>query len=199
MKLFWCPQTRSQRALWLLEEAGLDYDPVLIDIRDPERPRDPDFAKASPMGKVPALADGPAMLSDSAAICLYIADKYPAAGLAPAVDDPARASYLFWMIFTPGVVEPAMAEKFSGAEPNPVSHGWGSFDAMIAAFEKGVSDGPWILGETFSAADIMCGSSACFMKQFDMLPESKALNAYAERCMARPAYQKSAAMSAGDG
>lgn len=198
MKLFWCPQTRSQRVIWLLEEAGLDYDPVLIDIGDPQKPRDPDFAKASPMGKVPAIADGAALMSDSAAICLYIADKYPAAGLAPAINDPARAPYLFWMTFTPGVVEPAMGEKFSGAEPNPVSHGWGSFDSMIAAFEKGIGDGPWMLGETFTAADIMCGSSACFMQQFGVLPPSKPLEAYAERCMARPAFQKSAAMNAGD-
>lgn len=198
MKLFWCPQTRSQRAIWLLEEAGLEYDPVLIDIRDPAKPRDPDFAKASPMGKVPALADGDAALSDSAAISLYIADKYPAADLAPAIDDPARAPYLYWMTFTPGVVEPAMAEKLSGAEPNPMSNGWGSFDSMISTFEKGVGDGPWILGDKFSAADVMCGSSACFMKQFGMLPTSKPLEAYAERCMARPAYQKATAMSAGD-
>lgn len=198
MKLFWCPQTRSQRALWLMEEAGLDYEPVLIDIRDPAKPRDADFATASPMGKVPALADSAAKFSDSAAICIYIADKYPQTGLAPATDDPARGAYLYWMIFTPGVIEPAMAEKFAGLDPNPMRNAWGSFDLMVETFEKGVGHGPWILGETFSAADIMCGSSACFMKQFGMLPDSKALNDYAERCMARPAYQKSAAMSAGD-
>ena len=198
MKLFWCPQTRAQRALWLLEEAGLDYDPVLIDIRDPAKPRDPDFAKASPMGKVPALADGDAFVSDSAAICLYIADQYPETRLAPAIGDPARAQYLYWMVFTPGVVEPAMAEKFSGAAPNKMSHGWGDFDTMIKTFEDGVGDGPWLFGENFTAADIMCGSSACFLKQFGILPDSAVLNAYAERCMARPAYQKTEAMTAGE-
>jgi glutathione S-transferase len=195
MKLFWCPQTRSQRALWLLEEAGVDYERVLIDIRDPSKPRDPDFAKASPMGKVPAIADGAAMLADSAAICMYVADKYPQTKLAPATDDPARAQYYWWMIFTPGVIEPAMAEKFSGAEPNPLSHAWGSFDLMIETFEKGVGDGPWILGDQFSAADIMVGSSACFLKQFGILPDSKILEAYGERCMARPAYQRAAELS----
>lgn len=198
MKLFWCPQTRSQRVIWLLEEAGLKYDPVLIDIRDPAKPRDPGFAKASPMGKVPALADGDASLSDSAAIGLYIADKYPDANLAPTINDPARAPYLYWMTFTPGVIEPAMAEKISSVEPNPMSNGWGSFDSMISTFENSIGDGPWMLGDKFSAADVLCGSSACFMKQFGMLPPSKPLEAYAERCMARPAYQKAAAMSAGD-
>ncbi len=196
MKLFWRPQTRAQRALWLMEEAGIDYDPVLIDIRDEAAPRDPEFAEASPMGKVPAIADGEAKIADSAAIAMYVADKYPEAGLAPALDDPARADYYWWMVFTPGVIEPAMAEKFSGAEPNHLRNAWGSFDSMIEAFEKGVGEGPWILGDKFSAADIMCGSSACFMKQFGMLPASKPLEAYAERCMARPAYQRAAEMSA---
>ncbi len=196
MKLFWCPQTRSQRALWLLEEAGVDYERVLIDIRNPSSLRDPDFAKASPMGKVPAIADGEAMLADSAAIAMYVADKYPNTGLAPATDDPARAAYYWWMVFTPGVIEPAMAEKFSGAEPNQMRNAWGSFDSMIATFENGIGEGPWLLGDKFSAADILCGSSACFLKQFDMLPDSKTLEAYAERCMARPAYQRAAELSA---
>ena len=198
MKLFWCTQTRSQRALWLMEESGLEYEPVLIDIRDPEKPRDPDFSKASPMDKVPALADGEVMLADSAAICMYVADKYPQTDLAPAIDDTKRGAYLWWMFFTPGVIEPAMAEKFAGTEPNPVSHAWGSFDLMIKTFEEGLSDREWILGDTFSAADIMCGSSACFMKQFGMLPDSKVLEAYADRCIARPAYQKSQAMNVGE-
>lgn len=179
-----------------MEESGLDYERVLIDIRDPQKPRDPDFAKASPMGKVPALADGKAMLADSAAICLYVADRYPQTKLAPAVDDPKRADYLWWMIFTPGVVEPAMAEKFSGAEPNRQRSGWGDFNLMVETFEKGLGDKEWLVGNTFSAADVMCGSSACFMKQFGMMPASKTLEAYAARCMARPAYQRSVGIDA---
>ncbi len=198
MKLFWCPKTRSQRAVWLMEETGLEYDRVLIDIRDASKPRDPDFPKASPMGKVPALADGAVMLADSAAIAIYVADRYPQTRLAPAIDDPKRGSYLWWMVFTPGVVEPAMAEKFSGAEPNRMRSGWGDFDLMIETFEKGIGDKEWILGDTFSAADVMCGSSATFMKQFGMLPASKPLEAYAERCMARPAFQRSIALESGD-
>lgn len=191
MKLFWCPQTRSQRAVWLMEESGLDYERVLIDIRDPLKPRDPDFAKASPMGKVPALADGGAMLADSAAICLYVADRYPQTGLAPALDAPERGAYLWWMVFTPGVVEPAMSEKFANTEPNRMRSGWGDFELMIETFEKGIAGKEWIVGDRFTAADVMCGSSAAFMKQFGMLPASKPLEDYAERCMARPAYRRS--------
>lgn len=191
MKLFWCPQTRAQRALWLMEESGLDYERVLIDIRDPEKPRDPDFAIASPMGKVPALADGDVMLADSAALCLYIADRYPQTKLAPAIDDPKRGQYLWWMIFTPGVIEPAMTEKFAGSKTDRFRSGWGDFELMIETFENGLGDREWIVGDAFTAADVMCGSSAAFMKQFGMLPQSDILEAYAERCMARPAYKRS--------
>ena len=122
---------------------------------------------------------------------MYVADKYAAGKLAPAVDDPTRGQYYYWMVFTPGVAEPAMAEKFSGAKPNKQQNGWGDFDSMIETLEKGLGDRDWIMGDAFSAADVMCGSSACFMKQFGILPSSKILEAYAERCMARPAYKRS--------
>ncbi|TNE36596.1 MAG: glutathione S-transferase family protein [Alphaproteobacteria bacterium] len=197
IKLYWCPQTRAIRALWLMEETGLAYERVLIDIRDPDKPRDPDFAKASPMGKVPALSDGAVHLADSAAIGLYIADRYPQTGLAPAVDDPKRGDYLYWMVYTPGVIEPAMGEKISGTAANKVSHGWGDFDTMINVMENGVKNGPWLLGDTFTAADVMIGSSVLFLKRFGLLPESDILDTYAERCLARPALQKAMEFEAG--
>lgn len=190
MKLFWCPQTRSARALWMMEEAGVPYERIKIDIRDRSAPRDPEFALASPMGKVPALADGEARFADSAAICMYVADKYRQAKLAPAIDDPKRGAYLWWMTFTPGVIEPAMAEKFTGGKPDRFRSGWGDFELMIETIEKGLGDGPWLLGADFSAADVMVGSSVYFMKQFGMLPDKPALNAYVERCLARPAYRR---------
>ncbi|TNE59695.1 MAG: glutathione S-transferase family protein [Alphaproteobacteria bacterium] len=190
IKLYWCPQTRAMRALWLMEETGLPYERVLIDIRDPDKPRDPDFAKASPMGKVPALSDGPVHLADSAAIGLYIADRYPETRLAPAIDDAKRGDYLYWMIYTPGVIEPAMGEKISGTAVNKTSHGWGDFDSMINVMEKGVKDSPWLLGDQFSAADVMIGSSILFLKRFGLMPVSDILDAYADRCLARPALQK---------
>ena len=180
--------------MWMLEEAGVAYERVLVDISDPSRKRDSEFALASPMGKVPALADGDVRLADSAAICLYVADRYPDCGLAPPVDDSQRGAYLFWMLYTPGVIEPVMSEKLHGTEPNRVSNGWGDFDTMVETLENALHDSPWLLGESFSAADVMVGSSVIFMSAFNMLPESPVLRAYLERCTARPAYQ--VAMSA---
>jgi glutathione S-transferase len=133
--LFWCPQTRASRILWLLGEMNEPFEVRLIDIRKPEAKSDPDFASASPMGKVPAIRDttpnGTVEMADSASIGLYLADRYPAAGLAPAIDDPARGQYLYWMTYTPGVIEPAMMERFTGQEVSRATSGWGNFDTMI--------------------------------------------------------------------
>ena len=198
MKLFWCPRTRAVRAVWLLEEAGLDYERVLIDVRDPASREIEGFRAASPMGKVPALTDGAVALAESAAIALYVADRYPKAGLGPAVDHPDRGRFLYWMFFTPAVIEPAMVEKFGGHESNRGQHGWGDFDSMIEVFERGVEKGPWIMGEQFSAADILMGSTAVFMRRFEILPDSKILNDYADRCLERPAYQRALELDADD-
>ena len=198
MKLYWCPRTRASRAVWLLEEAGLPYELVHIDFTDPKSTTDAGFMAASPMQKVPALQDGDVQIADSAAIAMYIADRYPAAGLAPAIDDPLRGLYLYWMVFTPGVVEPAMAEKVGGWTAKRGQNGWGDFDSMIETFEKGLQDGPWLLGDRFSAADILVGSSAVFLRMFNLLPESPVIEAYADRCLARPAYQKAMSLDAAD-
>jgi glutathione S-transferase len=199
--LFWCPKTRASRILWLLEELRQSFEVRLIDIRKPEAKKDPDFVAASPMGKVPAIMDraarGVVRMADSAAIGLYLADRYPAAGLAPAIDDPRRGDYLYWMTYTPGVIEPAMAEKFNNWQVSRATCGWGNFDTMIDVLEKGLAHGPWLLGEQFSAADVLVGSSVYFMKLFGILPESPALAEYADRCLARPAYQKALARDSG--
>jgi len=187
--LFWAPKTRASRALWMLEEAGVDYEIEVVDIRAEDRSDSATFRLASPMGKVPALADGEAVLAESAAICLYVADRYSQGTLAPTLDDPLRGQYLYWTMYTPAVMEPAMAEKFSGATGNRSSHGWGDYDSMLRTLENGLVDGPWILGERFTAADVMLGSSVVFMRLFGILPDSQSLNAYADRCLARPAYQ----------
>ncbi len=190
MKLFWCPRTRADRIVWLLEEAGLDYERVHIDIRDADTPRDPDFAKASPMGKVPALVDGEVRMADSAAICLYVADRYPDCGLGCALDDPQRGLYLYWMFYSPGVMEPALMEKFAGLEPNRISAGWGDFDTMIETLAEGLRPGPWILGDRFTAVDVMLGSGVHFMQVFNVLPENPMLREYLERCLERPAFKR---------
>jgi len=193
IKLFWCPRTRASRILWLLEELDQPFEVRLIDIRDAESRSEPDFRQASPMGKVPAIEDGEVRMAESAAIALYLADRYPTAGLAPAIDDPLRGSYLYWMTFTPAVIEPSMMEKFNGWSVNRANSGWGDFDLMIETLSAGLQTGPWLLGDQFSAADVIVGSSVYFMRQFGLLPESKPLNDYAERCLARPAYAKALA------
>jgi len=194
MKLFWAPQTRSSRAVWLLEEAGVDYERELVDIRGSDRHDSDEFRAASPMGKVPALVDGDVQMSESAAIALYVADRYCAGTLAPALDAPERGKFLYWIMYTPAVIEPAMAEKFSGVEPNRGRSGWGDFDLMIETLENALRDNIWLLGDQFCAADVLVGSSVVFMRMFDMLPASEILNTYADRCLERPAYKKALAL-----
>jgi len=197
MKVFWAPQTRSTRALWMLEEAGIDYEMELVNLRSPDRNDSAEFLAASPMGKVPAISDGGATMSESAAICIYIADRYGAGMLAPAFDDPLRGKFLYWTMYTPAVVEPAMAEKYSKVESNRGRNGWGDFDLMIKTFDEGLEGSEWILGNNFTAADVMLGSSAVFMRMFEMLPSTRNIDAYAERCLARPAFQNAAEKAGG--
>ena len=193
MKLFWAPQTRAQRAIWMLEEAGLEYELERIELGSPDHSAE--FLAASPMGKVPALIDGDVAMSESAAICLYIADRYAAGTLAPRIDDAQRGKFLYWTLYTPAVVEPAMSEKFNSVEPNRQRSGWGDFDLMIETFDDALSGREWILGANFTAADVMLGSSAIFMRMFDMLPETKNLGAYADRCQSRSAWGRAFAQS----
>ncbi len=190
MKLYWAPKTRASRAVWMLEEAGVDYDIETVDIRAEERADDAAFLAASPMGKVPALVDGDVALAESAAICIYVADRYCSGTLAPAIDDPERGRFLYWTLYTPAVIEPAMGEKFSGSASNRLSHGWGDYDTMLQTLEDGLGQSTWILGENFTAADVMLGSSVVFMRLFGILPDSERLSAYADRCLARPGYRK---------
>ncbi|MCP4299869.1 MAG: glutathione S-transferase family protein [Gammaproteobacteria bacterium] len=195
MRLFWAPQTRSTRAIWMLEEAGIEYEMELVDIRSPDRKDSDEFLTASPMGKVPAIVDGETAMSESAAICIYIADRYGDGKLAPPIDDAKRGKYLYWAMYTPAVIEPAMSEKFNEIESNRVRSGWGDFDLMIKTFDEGLEGKQWILGDQFTAADVMLGSSAVFMRMFEMLPDTRNIGDYADRCLARPAYQKALSLS----
>lgn len=196
MKLFWAPQTRSLRAIWLMEEAGVSYERVRIDIRDEASKANPALRAASPLGKVPALEDGEVKIWDSGAICGYIADQYPANKLAPPIGDPRRGAYLMWLMFTNSSIEPAMFEKFSNLPPAPTRNGWGSWEQMLDTLRKGVSAGPWILGKQFSAADVLLGMSCIFLRRFKMIGEEPILDAYAARCAERPALQRATAIEA---
>jgi len=195
--LYWCPKTRAARILWMLEEMGEPFQVRTIDIRDAESRADPDFRAASPMGKVPAIEDrredAVIRMADSSAIALYLADRYPASGLAPSIDSPLRGEYLYWMTYTPGAIEPAMMEKFNNWEVSRAAAGWGNFDTMIEVLETRLTNREWLLGDRFTAADIMVGSTVYFIRLFGALPENQVLHDYVERCLARPAYAKAVA------
>jgi glutathione S-transferase len=196
MKLYWSPRSRSFSALWLMEETGQPYERVLTDISTGAQ-KTLEFLAVNPMGKVPALLDGEATLAEQAAICAYVAERYPEAKLAPPPGDPLRAKYLYWLFFGPGCVEPAMVQVATKIEMNPVSAGWGDaqrvFDVLDAALEKG----PWILGENFSAADIVIGSGLNFsVRLFKMVPARLSFDRYLDACAARPAFQRAGALVA---
>ena len=197
MKLYWCPRTRSFSALWLMEETGQPYERVLIDLNKNDQ-KSPDYLKINPMGKVPAIQDGDVSVAESAAICAYVAERYPEAKLAPPVGDPRRAKYLQWLFFGPGCIEPAMVQVSTKIEMNPVAAGWGDAQRVFDVLDDALAKGPWLLGETFSAADIIIGSGLNFsVRLFKMIASRPSFEAYIERCLARPAFQLAEKLAAG--
>ena len=197
MRLYWSPRSRSFTALWLMEETGKPYERVLTDISTGAQKK-PDYLAINPMGKVPALKDGDATLAEATAICAYVAERYPDAKLAPPVGDPLRAKYLYWLFFAPGCIEPAMVQISTKLEMSSVAAGWGEASRVFDVLDAALAKGPWILGETFSAADIAIGSALNFsVRLFKMVPSRPSFDAYIARCMARPAFQRAEKIAAG--
>jgi glutathione S-transferase len=197
MKLYWSPRSRSFSSLWLMEETGQPYARVLTDISTGAQ-KTPEFLAINPMGKVPALSDGDATLAEAAAICAYVTERYPQAKLAPPPGDPLRAKYLYWLFFAPGCIEPAMVQVATKIEMNPVAAGWGNAQLVFDVLDAALAKGPWILGEPFSAADIVIGSGLNFaVRLFKMIPARPSFDAYIARCMARPAFQRAEKIAAG--
>lgn len=192
MKLYWCPQSRSITALWMMEEAGVRYERELIDIRTGAQSR-PEFAAINPMMKVPALSDGPVNVAESGAILAYVAERVPEAGLAPPVGDEKRGDYLRWLFFGP-LIEAAITQKMTGLDMASSTAGWGSYERVTDVLEAGVKDGAWLLGERFSAADVLIGSNLNFGMMFKLIEPRPAFAAYVERCKERPAFQRSQAI-----
>ncbi len=190
MKLYGAPRTRSFRAIWMLEECGARYDRVLVDIRSGAQAA-PAYHAINPMEKVPALVDGEAMVAESGAICAYLADRFPEAELAPKVHEAARGRYLQWMFFSGNCVEPSYTEKFMNLTVDGSTVGWGGYEKVIDVLEEAVTPAPWILGDTFSAADVMIGSDLYFgVRAFKLVASRPAFDAYIDRCMARPAFAR---------
>ncbi len=197
MKLYWSPRSRSFSGLWLMEETGQPYERVLTDISTGAQ-KTPEFLAVNPMGKVPALKDGDVSIAEASAICAYVAERYPDANLAPPVGDPRRAKYLQWLFFSPGCIEPAIIQIFTKIDVPTSTAAWGSstqvFDVLDATLEKG----PFLLGEMFSAADIMICSGLNFaVNVFKMVPTRPSFDRYIDACSARPAFQRATAIAAG--
>jgi glutathione S-transferase len=197
MKLYWSPRSRSFSSLWLMEETGQPYERVLTDISTGAQ-KTPEYLAINPMAKVPALADGDATLAEAAAICAYVAERYPQANLAPSLGDPLRAKYLYWLFFSPGCIEPAMVQISTKIEMNSVAAGWGDATRVFDVLDTALTKGPWILGDRFSAADIIIGSGLNFaVRLFKMVPSRPSFDAYIDRCAARPAFQRAGVIAAG--
>ena len=158
--------------------------------------KQPALLALNPMGKIPVLVDGDVVVTESAAIALYLADRYAAGRLAPKLDDPRRGAYLRWSLFPPSVIEPGAMAKMGGWQFKPGQAGWGDFDAMLKAIDSALGHGDYILGDMFSIADVIFGGSLRYMTRFKMLTASPAVEAYVERISARPASQRADARNA---
>jgi glutathione S-transferase len=195
MKLYWAPQSRSLRVLWLLEEIGAPYQRQTFDLRAGAH-HTPEFHAINPMEKVPALQDGENCVAESGAIFAYLIEKFPQAGLAPPVGDPLRGRFWQWLFFASANIEAAMFEKHAGVKLSETAAGWGSAAKVVAVLEEQFSARPYILGEKFSAADIMLATNLHFALTFGMLEPRPLFAAYLEKCRARPAFHRAAAIDA---
>ncbi len=189
------PFSRASSTIWALEEVGVPYELRYVDIMKGEQ-KSPELVALNPMGKLPVLTDDDVVVTENAAIALYLADRYASGRLAPALDDPRRATYLRWSLFAPSVIEPGAMAKMAGWDYKPGQAGWGDHQSMLAAIEAAVSHGDYLLGDQFSMADVIFGGTVRFMLRFDMLEARPSFTAYAERLGARPAAQRADARNA---
>ncbi len=187
--LYHHPYSRAATVVWMLEEVGVPYELRFVDIMTGAH-KAPALVALNPMGKLPILTDGDAVVTEVAAIGLYLADRYAYGRLAPKVDDPARATYLRWSLFAPSVIEPGAMAKLLGWDFKPSQAGWGTHEAMLAAMEHALAGKDFLLGDAFSMADVIFGGTLRYMLQFQMLEARPAFAAYSERLAARPALQR---------
>jgi glutathione S-transferase len=190
------PMSRGRIVHWMLEEAGAPYEVKLLRI-DQREHKLPDYLAINPMGKVPAIVHRGTVVTESAAICAYVADAFPQAHLAPQSDDPKRGTYLRWLFFGAGCLEPALVDRMF-ARPQverPGTLGYGSYENTLNTLEKALAPGPYILGEAFSAADVYVGSAIGWGLQVKSLEARPAFLAYVGRCEERPAFKRMVAQN----
>ncbi|MGE0800516.1 MAG: glutathione S-transferase family protein [Lautropia sp.] len=184
--LYTHPQSRGRVARWMLEEAGVAYTTEYVEY-GPAGMKSPAYLAINPMGKVPALRRGRIVVTENAAICAWLADAYPDAGLAPAPGDAARADYLRWLFFVAGPLESAMQAKIGGAKLEPGLAGFGRVEDVVAVLDALLSERTHVAGDRFSAADLMLASYLGWYMQTGVLEKRPAFEAYAGRHWTRPA------------
>jgi glutathione S-transferase len=194
LKLYHASPSRSSTTLWMLEELGEPYEIKLLKLSENEQHK-PDYLAINPMGKVPALEHNGVVITEVAAICTYLADAFPEKKLNVPVGDPRRGPYLKWLFFGPSCWEAAVIDR--AAPRKEVARramlGYGDFETTMNVVAKAVEKGPWILGEQFTAADVVIGSQVRWGTIFKLVPERPEFAAYSARIAARPAAQRAEA------
>jgi len=191
LTLYHAAPSRSSIVRWMLEEIGEPYDIHLLRLMNGDQLR-PDYLAINPMGKVPALKHDDVVITEAAAICTYLADAFPRAGLSVPIGDPRRGIYLKWLFFGPGCVEPAITDCAfpRQGEPRRSTLGYGDFDTLMNVLAKAVAKGPYIMGQQFTAADVVICSTMRWGMMFNLLPKRPEFVNYAARLEKRPALQR---------
>jgi len=195
LTLYHAAPSRSSIARWMLEELGESYDLHVLSLAKGEQ-RAPDYLAVNPMGKVPALKHGNTVITEAAAICTYLADEFPQARLNVPVGDPRRGTYLRWLFFAPSCIEPAITDRAfpRKEEPRRGMLGYGDFDTVMAVVAAAVEPGPYLMGEQFTAADVVLGSTLRWGMMFGVLPKRPEFVAYVGRLEQRPALKRAIAL-----
>jgi glutathione S-transferase len=190
-------QTRSSRFIFLLEELGAPYKVQTVSTRSRDGTGVVDPANPHPHGKVPAIADDGIVVFESAAITLYLTDKFPQNRIGPLIGEPLRGPYLSWLAYYAGVFEPALVSKFMKVEVPRVTAGWVAMEEVMAVILAKLAAGPFWLGQEFSGLDVLFGTTFAQFAQSDMMPKSPVLEAYVKRIVARPAFARAMAKDKG--
>ena len=190
ISFFHSPNTRSSGVRILLEELGAPYEVRAINMKAGEQRR-PAYLAINPMGKVPALRHGEALITEQVAIYLYLADLFPQAKLAPALDDPQRGPYLRWLVYYGSCFEPAVVDRAMKREPGALAMvPYGDYDTMLKTLTDQLGKGPYLLGEKISAADVLWGTALTWTTMFKLVPELPAIKDYVARMGRHPAVAK---------